>query len=538
MAQRELTARTADNPVTAAVISRDGKYLAYSDKDGISIQDIDNGDSHKFPGTKGLNLQDWYPDGLHLLVSDDEDLWTIFIASGEKHKLASHAAAAAISYDGSQVLFFREQLARELWTMQSAGGEPQLRFSLPQDEMFLTAAWSPDGKALAYIRCPRGRGACTLETRASQQEKPRVLLTDKQLGGGGANVLEWLPDGRILFTLYKNTFSESDLWALPLDSRGALFGKPVRLTNTTGQLVAGLSSSSDGKRVVTQLAKYPFVLFVGSLAKTSDKLDQPHRLTNDSWNNWPQAWTPDGEALYYVSARPKSSVYKRNISSDSAEPFLTGPGNYFDAALSSDAKWVMVQAKLLGSDKVQLLRIPVSGGNPETVLTVSGMGEVHCAYSGSRICVLSESLGKQEVFSKFDPVRGRLEELAKTDTQGEGDSYWGISPDGTRIAIVENLADAVRVLDLQSKQIQVIHPTPAQSGLQMPAWSADGKQLFLTAFPAGKGRLLEMDMAGHTHLLLENPNGWIGSPAPSPDGRRIAYTYATLESNATLLEHF
>src|SRR4029077_2558517 len=188
---------------------------------------------------------------------------TIFVASGEKHKLTSHAPAASVSFDGSQILFFREQLARELWTMPSAGGEPQLRLSLRQDEAFLTAAWSPDGKAFAYIRCPRGLGPCSLETRASQQEKPRVLLKDEQLPGGGANVLDWLPDGRILFALYKNSLSESDLWALALDLSGAAAGKPVRLTNTTGQYVAALSSSSDGKRIVTQLARYPFVLFIG-----------------------------------------------------------------------------------------------------------------------------------------------------------------------------------------------------------------------------------------------------------------------------------
>ena len=75
---------------------------------------------------------------------------------------------------------------------------------------------------------------------------------------------------------------------------------------------------------------------------------------------------------------------------------------------------------------------------------------------------------------------------------------------------MENLSDSVRVLDLKNKQVQVSHPTPPQPGLQQPAWSADGKRLFLSAFPGEQGMIFEMDTTGHTHLLLENPHGWIG----------------------------
>ena len=536
--QRQLTARTADNPITGAVVSRDGKYLAYTDKDGIWIQEIENGDSHKLPGTGGLDLQDWYPDGLHLLVTGNEDLWTIFAVSGEKHKLASHVISASVSWDGSEILFIREQLGRELWTMPSSGGEPQVRFALGQDDVFITAASSPDNKSIAYIRSTRGFGSSSLEIRSLQDDKSRVILTDKALVGGGANVLEWLADNRILFGLYKGSMTESDLWALSLDSSGALDSKPVRLTNTTGVYTGGLSASTDGKRLAVAFLRYPFAIFVGDLSKAGGKLEQVHRLTSDSWNNWPRAWSADSQTLFYISARPHSSIYKRSMSSDSAELFVGGSDDYSGASVSPDGKWVMVTANQPEASKRRLLRVPASGGNAETVLTPIGRGEVQCAFSGSRVCVLSEATGKQEVFSSIDPVRGRLEELAKIETQGENTAAWTLSPDGSRIALVENLGDVVRVLDLQSKQIQAIHPAPPQPGLQVAAWSADGKRLFLSGFPNGKGRLLEMDSAGHTQLLRENPNGWIGYPLASPDGKRIAYIQTVLESNVTLLEHF
>jgi Tol biopolymer transport system component len=98
------------------------------------------------------------------------------------------------------------------------------------------------------------------------------------------------------------------------------------------------------------------------------------------------------------------------------------------------------------------------------------------------------------------------------------------------------------MLNVQSKEIGVIHPIPPQAVLQRVAWAPDGKRIFLTAYPGypEKGRFLEMDLEGRNHVILENNNydGWIGSPVPSPDGKCIAYTSAIYESNVTLLEHF
>jgi serine/threonine protein kinase/WD40 repeat protein len=536
--QRQLTASTADNPITEAAISRDGKYLAYSDRDGISIQEIEGGDVHKLSGTVGLEVQDWYPDGLHLLVTDGEnDLWTLFAFSGERHKLVSGVGKAYISPDGSQMLLLRHLNASELWTLPATGGEPQVRASAGQDEELMSAGWSPDGKAIADIRVSEGWKAGTLEIRDLQNGKVHTLLTDRAWLGGGETTITWLPDGRILFGLFKDTsISESDLWTIPLDSSHAPVGKPVRITNTTGFFIGDTSVSRDGKRLAIAMAQEPFSIFVAGLSKPGDRLEKPVRLTNDSWHNRPRAWSPDGKTLFYDSARKGRAIYQHSISTGATELFSGGTDQHGPTSISPDGMWLMVVVNQRDSEKRRLLRIPLSGGAPETILTPAGEAAIQCAFSGSRICLLSEVVGKQEIFSTVDPVRGRLEE--KTRMEGENLAAWSLSPDGTRIAVVENVTDSVRLVDLTSKKIQVIHPSPPQAGLQEPAWSWDGQRLFISSFPGNKGRLLQMDLAGHSSPMLENPYGWIGGPLPSPDGKRLAYIYAFKECNVTLLENF
>ena len=539
--QRQLTASTSDNPVTSAAISHDGRYLAFSDNGGIAIQGIENGETHRLPGTTRTDVKAWYPDGLHLLVLDAKyDLSTLFVASGEKRKLASHVFDAALSSDGSQIAFFRESNPHELWTMLEGGGEPHVRFALGNDEWYQAAAWSPDGKSIVYIRYSNGiNETATLETRDLADGKSRVLLADPLLETGGNGCVLWLPDGRILFEIFREEGPiQSDLWALSLDSSGAVAGKPARLTNTTGTFINSLSASANGKSLAILFQRVPFSIFVAELNSAGGKLEHPARLTNDSWSNYPRSWTPDSQTLFYDSIRRNRGIYKRSLSPGTEAELLAGPEEYEMWGLSPDGMWYIVTASPGVPGKWRLLRVPVAGGTPELILTPAGVAEVHCAVVGSRACVLSESVGKQMTFSTVDPVRGRLQEIAKVETGSALNARWRLSPDGSKIALVENVSDNVRILNLQGKEIQVIHPAPAAKGLQTAVWSADGKRFYLSAMPDYRGRLLEMDAEGKNRLLLENPGGWIGYPTPSPDGKRISYTYEVNESNVTLLEHF
>ena len=54
-----------------SAVSRDGKYLAYADNTGIYLKLIRTGETHSvpLPPNFSAHVDDWFPDGSHLLVT-------------------------------------------------------------------------------------------------------------------------------------------------------------------------------------------------------------------------------------------------------------------------------------------------------------------------------------------------------------------------------------------------------------------------------------------------------------------------------------
>jgi len=475
-----------------------------------------------------------------LVIDNNHDLWSLFIASGEKRKVASSVYRASISLDGSRILFQRDSAPNEVWRMAFDATEVRLAFALGQDDRVLAASWSPDETCIAYIRTDRTDIEGTLEIHDLQTNKSRVVLRDNSLIAGGIWIspsLLWLPDGRILFGLINDRVS--DLWALTLDSRGYPVGNPTRMTNR-GSSAWNPSVSADGKRLVVLSGQRTSSILLANLDKTGTKFEQTTALTNDSWPSFPESWTPDSNELFYDSWRKRSSIYRRSLSSDTAKLFLGGSKNHAGAAVSPDGKWLLAFSGDWTSTKWQLVRVPIYGGNSEDVMEVVGPAIIRCATTGSRICILGEPINKLFVFSLIDPLRGRLRELDRRLDVPERAlaPMWSLSPDGSKIAAMGKSDDTVSILDLQSNQVKVIHPNPSQSGLVFPSWSADGKRLFICSNSDSGVSLIEMDLTGVARVLRKNPIGVFTSPSASPDGKHLAYNYQTDKNNAVLFEHF
>ena len=118
--------------------------------------------------------------------------------------------------------------------------------------------------------------------------------------------------------------------------------------------------------------------YIGELQDRNTKLTPPRKLTfSEGWNA-PTAWTSDSKAVIFGSDRNGHwGIYKQELNRDSAETLVTSdaahgrpyqPGWQMDSLLHPADR----DANSPGSSSptpLRLMRIPVTGGPPELVLT-------------------------------------------------------------------------------------------------------------------------------------------------------------------------
>jgi len=166
-----------------------------------------------------------------------------------------------------------------------------------------------------------------------------------------------------------------------------------------------------------------------------------------------------------------------------------------------------------------------------------------CGSSPSSSCVVAELKDSQLIFFHLDPLKGRGEEIAGIAGYRAVEPRWDLSPDGTRIAIVEPLdgKGEIRILNVAVRKTTVL---PVRDwkwhGLAVISWAADGKNLFALAQPGPSWAILSIDADGNPRVLYEIPEGagWVSTIVPSPDGKRLAFTKRVYLHDVMLLENF
>jgi serine/threonine protein kinase len=555
----QLTTNSSENPVSAAAISPDGKYIAYADQAGIHLRLIDSGETHTIaaPDIGDVNRVFWFPDGSKLVVSDggavegaQPAIWSVSIVGGTPRKLREDGIEACVSRDGSQIAFVDVE-RRHIWLMSANGEDPHPVVTGSPEDTFYLPRWWANGARLGYGRVRSiadKSGAVKIEVSAESRDRKgrtAVAFSDPGLRAG-----IHLPDGRWLYSVVAEPTLDRDasLWEGRLDPRtGGLSGKRQRRDWPGSVYLREFSSSSDGKHVAFLKRSLQKDVYVADLTPDGSPAN-PRRFTLDDSMDFVTNWTHDSKAILFSSDRNGTfDIFKQPLDQRVAEAIVSGPDDETGpTAVSPDGKWFyyLVSSKgwrLTPARGNAVLRTPAAGGPREKVADESRPHWALCARASSTVCVLVEQDSTQLSIYSLDAQQGKGRKITSTHLGSSAPVATDISPDGSDVAVQMPVERRIRVLSLNggpSRDVAItgwaLDPTPFY-------WSADGAGWYVSStsprYPAGTD-LLRIDLNGHVRVVFhQNVRDWT-SAIPSPDRRHIALTQASTVSNVWMLKDF
>lgn len=566
---RQLTTNSVENPVTSGAISPDGKYVAYADINGVNLRLTGIEESRTITPPSGNNFDweipqgAWFPDSSRFLAnarqpgteagrtsSDSCTVWVFSVLGGPPTRLRDNAAAWSVSPDGSYISFTSNAGIlgdTQVWLMGSAGDQARPLFAAAGNSSVSRVQWSPNGQRVSYLRTDDSGDL--LESRDLNGGDAATVLLPSVMKNVGD--FSWLPDGRLLFAVRQSQpLGETyNYWMVRLDEAGRSTEAPQQITHLDAESLSHLSVTKDAQRVVFQRSSSHAAAYLADLEPDGTHIRNQQRFTLDDADEAIADWTPDSKTVVIVlNLGDHYQLFTQALESGLRSPVATSPpGSWLESAqLTPDGNWIVLQVYSISGGpnaSTPLMRVRLSGGSPELIFSLPVGSGFACARPPSNLCVLAEpsSDHKEIAVTAFDPVSGhRLSELARLVLESPKDNYWplfGLSPDGSLLAISRSTAGPVEILSLQGLPTQVIHSKDLTQ-MKLLGFAADQKGLFVVNGAKDGTALVHLDLQGNVQTLWRCRGGQRCDFTPAPDGRHLAILDRQLTANLWMMENF
>jgi len=143
------------------------------------------------------------------------------------------------------------------------------------------------------------------------------------------------------------------------------------------------------------------------------------------------------------------------------------------------------------------------------------------------------------VITALDPAGGKGKELLRIPTEPGAEYRWGLSPDGSQVAILKTdlKTGRIRFIPLGGGQARTV-TVKGYVYLLSYDWAPDSKSVFVgTSGPAG-ATLLRIDLKGNAQPIWHQPESGETYGVPSPDGRHLAVYGEAWDANVWMIDNF
>ena len=551
-----LTANPSGDPVRSAAISRDGRYLAFSDDTGFYLRQIDTGETHPItlPDHATASSISWAADSDHMVVALSEmnhpsSLWEISVFGSGARKIVDEASQPAVSPNGKQIAYVAgPPLHERIWITGTFGESPHELLGEDGD-LFGTISWSPDSRKIAFTTArftygygTKGMIAVADVSEASQGRQVHPVVVESIVGLNGPMV--WASDGRIIYTLEepRPRQEDSNLWSIRLDSQLKPNGIPVRLTNDQGHVFT-VSASGDSKRIAYVKGVPQPDVYVARLQSTG-AITEPKRLTLDDRQDLPFDWTADNKSVIFISDRTGSfSIYKQSIDQAMPELLMSANQQLMGPRLSPDGSHLLYLLNPSWGDpnfEVPLMSMPLSGGPSRQIAKARWITNLQCARSPATACIYSVINDAGLTFFRFDSEGTETTPFLQIKDELAQAYNWSLSPDGNTLAIEKGKwggqEPRIRLVSLDggSDRWITIRGWP---GLSYLDWAADSKSMWGPTTGEKENVLLRIDLQGNATVVWHPKGVSVGWAIPSRDGKLLALQVHSSSANVWMLEH-
>ena len=399
----------------------------------------------------------------------------------------------AVSPDGKRVAFSWQREgedAADIYTLELGATEPAQLTNTLQHET--SAAWSPDGASIAFVRTTLGGGGVLWGGRSALAVMPAVGGPARVINGvRPAMLIEsvrpslrvvWAPNGRALIVGHQEQpDSPFHLVRVSLDS-----GEIETLTTggPEGSRTYDPALSPDGRTLAFVGRSGTSGLFTAAIASAGTIASEPQPAGRDleGWE-WCPAWTANGEELIFAAS-----------------------GNVLQRGL-----W------------------RVSPSRPDPPRQLESLGpNASCASvfpDGRRLVYTQRSVD-------FNIWRVRISPNGKATDEGRRflsstlyDAVPRYSPDGRHIVFESDRGGTkgIWVANADGSNARVVFMDEARPA-GSPAWSPDGRRIVFDAMTEGQSEVYVVNAAGGPPLRLTHDSGGDAISTWSRDGRWVYFT--------------
>lgn len=435
----------------------------------------------------------------------------------------------AISHDGLRLAFSREMDGfRQIFIRDLTGGTERLATREPGDH--IQPSWSPDGKALLYVRA---------NDRKERLEPGEVF----GMYSGGSVWRMDLSTGRAQ-KIIDNAFNP----AYSLDGKhiafDASFGgsrriwvadevgrNPRQITTDASEAVQHILPrwSPDGTRVVFQnIEKNKLDIRVvdvasGRIAKTTD----------DMVRDVDPVWLPSGKAVVFSSPRGGGwNLWQVRLNADGSaagalQQVTTGAGQDLQAAPAADGESVFFVTMNQNAD-IWLLPVDPATGKPTgepTPLIATTREDSRPAWSpdGKMLAFNSDRSGDMNLY-----VYSMVDHSTRQLTSGSGGDYQATwSPDGQRLAFFSSRSGSADIwtVDVTARTLRQL---TRDSALDVnPVYAPDGKRIAFQSDRGGHKEVWLMSADGSEQRQLTSTGAGDHFMVFSDDGKSLYYAQRT-----------